>query len=403
MSHKLFVSIPVDFQADSVVSWMPADVPRLAQGGLAELAAAATGYDVVVVVPGEEILQTVVKVPGKNRQRVLQALPFALEEQLIDDIDELHIALGAQLEVGSYQVAVMHRARLQQILDVFELAGVYPVQLVADYMLLPAQQESVQLLIDKQRFMLRHQQTAFAAHRSNLAALVNAAVPQDVPLRALNCAGESEDIQAALPEYQIQTDSIVSPVLAWLVQNADLSQGVNLLQGEYQRSKKNKLLWRPWYPVAALFLVWLVVEASMGIVNYVRLSRQQAYLQNQIETIYRGLYPNFPKQRKVIDARSRIETELKKLRSKGAQGGSGFNEMFSASATILHKTPGLIIKSLRYNDGRIDLEVQLAKLQDLDELKAGLQQQAGWQVEIQNASSEKDFVTARLQIKGAGV
>ena len=75
--------------------------------------------------------------------------------------------------------------------------------------------------------------------------------------------------------------------------------------------------------------------------------------------------------------------------------------MLSGSAAIFAKTPGLKIKTLRYYDGRINLELKVANLQALDKLKLQLINDKGYQVEIQNASSGKEFVTARIQITGA--
>ena len=75
--------------------------------------------------------------------------------------------------------------------------------------------------------------------------------------------------------------------------------------------------------------------------------------------------------------------------------------MLSASASVFAKTAGLKIKTLRYYDGRINLELQIASLQALEKLKNQLNKEKGYQVDIQNASSGKEKVTARLQIVGA--
>jgi general secretion pathway protein L len=77
--------------------------------------------------------------------------------------------------------------------------------------------------------------------------------------------------------------------------------------------------------------------------------------------------------------------------------------MLSTSSAVLAQFKELKIKSLRYYDGQINLELQLASLQDLDKLKKQLKEEKGYQVDIQNASAEKEFVTARLQISGVAL
>ena len=73
------------------------------------------------------------------------------------------------------------------------------------------------------------------------------------------------------------------------------------------------------------------------------------------------------------------------------------------SFDVFSKTKGLVIKSLRYYDGRINIEMQISSLQALDNLKEKLNKEKGYQVEIQNASSGKEMVTARIQIVGAEI
>ena len=41
-----------------------------------------------------------------GRQKLLRAVPYAMEEQLSDDIENLHFALGPDLYDGIYPVAV---------------------------------------------------------------------------------------------------------------------------------------------------------------------------------------------------------------------------------------------------------------------------------------------------------
>ena len=98
-----------------------------------------------------------------------------------------------------------------------------------------------------------------------------------------------------------------------------------------------------------------------------------------------------------------MKQKLDQLRKRKGKSGRSFTNMLSASARVFSVSKGLIIKSLRYYDGRIDLEVQIASLQALDKLKEQLQKENGYQVEVQNASSGKETVTARLQIIGAAL
>ena len=62
---------------------------------------------IVVLVPGEEVALHEARVPGHNRQRVLRVVPYALEEELASDVEDLHFALGRSLGGERYPVAVV--------------------------------------------------------------------------------------------------------------------------------------------------------------------------------------------------------------------------------------------------------------------------------------------------------
>jgi general secretion pathway protein L len=152
--------------------------------------------------------------------------------------------------------------------------------------------------------------------------------------------------------------------------------------------------------MAALLLLWLGLQAGMFLVDYIHLATQNKKLNNQIVKIYKD---TFPGSHRVIDARAQMQQKLASLKKRKGQQGRGFTEMLFTSSDVLTRFAGLKIKSLRYFDGQINLEVQLTSLQDLDKLKKQLNDEKGYQVNIQNASSEKGFVTARLQISGVAL
>src|SRR3977135_529394 len=63
-------------------------------GPLSLAAPRAVGRRICVLVPGTDVLLTEPEVPMKAGTKLHQVVPFALEEQLADDIDDLHFAIG---------------------------------------------------------------------------------------------------------------------------------------------------------------------------------------------------------------------------------------------------------------------------------------------------------------------
>src|ERR1700730_15788832 len=91
-----------------------------AQAGPLTLAAArAAGRRVCVLVPGTDVLLAEPDVPVRAGAKLQQLVPYALEEHLADDIDDLHFAIGRRAgEASRAPVAVVARALLDEWLAV---------------------------------------------------------------------------------------------------------------------------------------------------------------------------------------------------------------------------------------------------------------------------------------------
>ena len=76
-------------------------------GSLVNAVAESSGLRITVLVPGTECLLSRVQIPGRNRQKLLRAVPFALEEQLSDEVENLHFAIGKPM--ADFQVKVVDK------------------------------------------------------------------------------------------------------------------------------------------------------------------------------------------------------------------------------------------------------------------------------------------------------
>src|ERR1700682_4729429 len=81
-----------------------------ARGPLSLAAAMARSAKVVVLAPATQILLAEPDLPPGSGVKLARAVPFALEEQLTEDIDLLVFALGKRRSGGGTPVAVVSRS-----------------------------------------------------------------------------------------------------------------------------------------------------------------------------------------------------------------------------------------------------------------------------------------------------
>src|SRR5262249_42159072 len=141
-------------QDDAPAAWIVVDSTGMrlsnVQVGPLTLAAPLTvGKRVWVLVPGVEVLLTEAQLPVPGANRLAQIVPYALEEHLADDVDEMHFALGKRDADGKgTPVAAVRRERLEGWLARLAQAQIQPDALLADTSALPSNPGQTVLLIE---------------------------------------------------------------------------------------------------------------------------------------------------------------------------------------------------------------------------------------------------------------
>lgn len=404
MKQQLYIFIPDDnLTSDLAVSWIIKEAgqePVYAQGALQDAAAVARDKYVVAVLNGKNILLTHVNLPGSNRQKIIQALPYALEDNLIDDIAGMHICLGEKEQNNNYKVAVVNSEIIKNVTDKLNKAGIETDVLTADFMLLDAAENETVIVLDNENAYLCNDDIACVVQKDIVSQPLLLNKLNTNKLKLVNISGSNnQDFITTLPsqDFDVTAIDFQGNLPSWLVMQHNHKHQINLLQGEFRKKKDWQKHKQKWIPVAALVCIWLAIEGSALIFDYISLTKQNNELQLKINQLYRSTFPN---DKRIVNAKVQMEQKLQQLRKRTGNSSQTFSEMLNRSAPILSKTNGLDIKSLRYQAGTIELGVELKNLQMLDTLKSNLQSQLGWKVDVQNAASDKNKVSARLKLSG---
>src|SRR6187401_2232505 len=124
-------------------------VVNAVSGDLAQATAMATGRRVAAILPATEVLATDIDAPAKGAAKLAQVIPYALEERVADEIENLHFALGDRdPNSGRVPVVVMERARLDARLSELRDAGLNVNAVYSEASLLPAAPGQMVALLD---------------------------------------------------------------------------------------------------------------------------------------------------------------------------------------------------------------------------------------------------------------
>lgn len=350
---------------------------------------------VVVLVPGSEVSLFEAQVPGRNRQRVMRAASYVLEEQLATDVEQLHFALGAVREDNCYPVAVVERARMDDWLALLQEHGISASQWVPDILAVPADR-GWSLLVDGGTVLVRSgDYSGFAVDVENLAML----------FAMLQVKEQAPDTARVFGSTVLDLEGVDLDLVGDLAQPLELlargyMQGsiIDLLQGAYSRREEWGRLLRPWKTSAALLLAGVILAGVATGLNYHHLSGQKELLSAGIEAVYRKTFPN---ARRIVNPRAQMEQQLKKLQRKTGVGSTDFLAMLAETADVVRVAKGIDVRGASYRDGRLDLDLMADNLQILDKLKQDLVSSGRMEAEIQSATTEKDQkVKSRIRVHG---
>lgn len=364
------------------------------RGRLQDAAALGTGRRVVVFCPTADVRLTRVAIPARQPSKVLQALPYALEDQVAEDVEDLHFAIGPREADGRYPVAIVAQSSMDAWTAVLRTSGLRVDMLTPEVLALPAEPGPWCGLAEGHQALVRHDRwSGFACHLDDL--------PQ-----YLQIAGASEAERAPLPlliagssptdwsrfDWPLQLRPGHASALSALAAGHADEHAINLLQGPYSQQQDLKKFWRPWRLSAVLLLVWLLIGFAGLIVDNTRLAAQ---VRAQDEANLQRFQQLFPSQTRVVNLDGQLEQQLRLLGG-GASGGPLL--LVDVLGQALKAAPGLKLGGMQYRDGALFVSMTASDLQVLETLRQWFDGSRGAALEVQSANAESGSVQIRARL-----
>jgi len=372
-------------------------------GSPADAQRAARGVPVVVLVPAEEIYLDYVALPGKNRQKLRRAIPYAVEDRLIDDVENLHFALSNQPLNGRYLVAAVENRMIDFWDKAMIKAGIRVETILPDVTALGQSAGTWTVLLESERALVRTPNELFATDIASLPIMLEnlcAGLGDNEPpvVKLYDCSNTDKAVLLAAenPELKFDVTEVAQGAFAVFAGTYDPQSAVNLLQGEYNRQEGWRKQLKPWYSAAALLLVWLSWQVILNIGNYFELSRTSKQLTVEMDQVHKRAFAGAKTPLPGYE-RSDMEAKLKEMRKRQGRSSGSLQEMLVATAPILKDISGIVIDGIHYQNGVLNIDLTMQDTSKLESLKQRLQTQTGWDVKSQ-ASTQKGITQVRLKI-----
>ena len=378
------------------------------RGNGEELSTACKGKQVVLLVPGTDVLLTNVTIPTRNTTGIARALPYAVEEQLAEDVDQLHFARGAQNDEGAMPVAVIRRQCLDHNLDVLMQQGIQPTYAYAAPLLLPWKEDAWSVLVEDKKTLLRYgSDQGLELESDSLAPIVGRLLQEytgDSKLKfKIWYDGDAapDTAQLELTGCEVDVSPVPETAMAMMASTLAINSELNLLQGDYSRQDAASLMtFKPWrFAVALLVLAGLVQLGGMGYTHWQLVDEDQKLAQ-EIETLYRDAFPDAGKIVRGSE-RQQANQKLAELQQQFGRGSDKFLALLYTSGEELQKENNLQLEGLNFKGGVLNLRLQGSDLSQFEVFKQKLLQgrERDIEVEVLSAVSRREGVDGRIMIK----
>lgn len=403
MAKECIIYLP-EIGADHAV-WATSDgdgklASPAVSGTVAEAANAVGGRKSIVIVPGDSVLLAEANVPG-NSSRVQQAIPYALEDVVADDIEDLHFAVGKKDKDSKYPVAIINRDTMDTLKEQFDEANLRPTELVPEVLALPKLDPGADGpvwsgLVDENKTVVRlNGYRGFAADNNTAEIMLSGAgqeyeeeFSRGMLLFQMDDTGDELQVE----NLDIETRPCDSR-LGLYASGLSNSPRINLLQGDFGYRQQLNLAWKPWVWTMGLAAVLLALFAGTKFMDYKRLGDREAELQNRISQVWTETFPSVKARRPVAQMKSRLKTL-----GSGAPTG-GFISDLAIIAAAFKTEPQSTIRSIGYRPGRFDLDVTTDALPTLDKLKTEIEKAGTLTMKVQSARRDKDMVRSTIRLE----
>ena len=384
----------------ALASAQPGVAVQVQQATLDTILALASGRRVVMFAPGADVRLASVQVPARAPQRILQAAPYALEEQLAEDVATLHFAIGPPGAAdGAHPVAVVARARMEAWLAPLRERNARAEALVPETLSLPVPDAGRWSgLAEPGRVTVRTGAwSGFACAPEDLGMYLQIADPDSKATLRLFVTRDVEfDFSSAgrpvelLPGYQ--------GALEVLARHWQPQTSINLLQGAYSEKQDWQRMAQPWRIAGALAVLWLAVA---GVHQGAAAWRADRELDAQVASNFARCQQVLPRDCVSEDLMPAVVEQQTRLRGAGGASRGPLLQMLGTLNAALTATPGLTLESLQFREGALYLSLTGTDLQKLEALRAWYGARRDAQLHVEAANAGVTGVQIRLKLTPA--
>jgi len=373
---------------------------------------------IIVLVPGEEVLQTALTIPAGQKRHLQRTLPFLAEEHLASPIEDMHLCAN-NIQGDQASVLAVSHSRMQQWLDLLKTHNIEPDWLLPDTAAATLCGELAIFIDNKIAIFSDQNQSTIKTELHNLSFIADRIISSFAegqrPASATFVLNDSldETVKAAAEalalQFEVEGIEIERETTGQLfdyncekllnpLQQGRTSPLVNLLADNYRSTSKRQRKNSPkWGMLAATIALCIGLKLLFDLGSGLYLNFQSNQLDTQITALYQDL---FPQDKRLVNVKVQMQNHLNTQDNN--RSAAGFTQLFGQMAQALQSldnSNGTQLQQLRYNNKNQTLlvDINVRDIQQLEQLKQ-IVESHNISADILSANEEQQWIKGRVRL-----
>lgn len=344
--------------------------------------------EVIVFVPTTDVYLTQAKLPRLSSVKLRKAIPYAVEDEITDDLKNCHFATFRPDDAGFTPIGVINKECMSGWLQLIPNSLKSKISIMTPEVLAMPWTTNTWSIAEISDFawVRTGQNTGFSIEKNNLIDLLIQYQQENHQIEAINLfTVPGSNLDRELIDHlklTVVTKIQNEPWIVFLHKNLHQNSVLNLLQGEYQSNYTSSSTVRLQKIFFTMVAGWLIVFCLFGFIKYAILNFQAQRLNSELATVYHEIYPG---EAATQSSKQRVESALAAVKKAKQQGV--FIRLVAIASPVLINTQGLTIQSASYNNSQLEVKLEATDFQLLDKVAANLRAKGIYAEQTRQAKS----------------
>lgn len=343
---------------------------------------------VVVGLPSDDVRSTLLKVSPEERKHLSKSLPYMMEEQVAEDVEELHFVASA-LGEEQFLVAFTRQDKMADWVEQLSFNDSLKV-FGPEALCLPLEGDECCAVVDGDEVVLRWSDAHGARVDLSLLSTVLDSLAE-IPSSLVIYGTDREQVLSQLTDDQAALVDWRQGGWGALLLLTKSAPQVNLRQGSFAPPLPLVKWWGVWKAVAIAASVALSLQFVSDVSQFQTLKQQNLELRSAIQDSYRKANPRGA----VVDAEKQLDRQIAEFA--GEESVTAFTPKLVDVVTATTAESGRVT-SINYTSGQLRLNLTAEDFASVEQIRQALER-AGLKATLETSSARGDEVRARLRIE----